>query len=116
MSSVTSLTICIYGTPRISVIKRLGYMNGNGKAIPREPWTGTTVCFGQKCLRVDIQPNEDKKTVNMRIESLVALGRFIDVKDVRVLSGDNKYRYPSLAVFLQDTGDGVWKTVKEGVS
>ncbi|MEG2262786.1 MAG: hypothetical protein RSC43_00480 [Clostridia bacterium] len=110
---MSSVVVCIYGTPRIAVIKRLGYMTENGKAIPRKPWDHTKAFFGQKCLRIEFDELPKKEVVNTRVNSLVTLGRFINLDDVRIIIGERKVHYPSLEAFLADTGEDTWKAVEE---
>ena len=83
---MNTVEVVVYGSPRIHVIKRLGYMRENGKSSYVQLWPGTAAWFGHSCVRIkmDVQDSIDVKLLTQRVRVAVNIGMLTKLANVKV--------------------------------
>lgn len=116
---MNTIEIVVYGSPRIHVIKRLGYMRENGKSSYTQLWPGTAVWFGHSCVRVkmDVENSVDAKLLSQRVRVAVNIGMLTKLANVKVFV--NKIQvtsFKTLDEFLSLTPTAKWDEVQSRLS
>lgn len=83
---MNTIEIIVYGSPRIHVLKRHGYMNEKGKSKYISLWPDASVWYGHSCVRVksDLTSYPDKSKFIQYVRSAVSIGQLSKLSAVKI--------------------------------
>ena len=116
---MNTVEIVVYGSPKIHVIKRLGYMRENGKSSYIQLWPNTAVWFGHSCVRVkmDVEDSVDAKLLAQRVRIAVNIGMLAKLANVKILVNRIQVTsFKTLDDFLSLTPVAKWDEVQSRLS
>ncbi len=109
------IAILVYCYPRISLIKRLGYMRENGRPVAREVWENTTARCGQASIKLTWSDIPTKREVVERVSAMLMLCKADRPSTVRVIANGGRIDFPSVSALNTENTESSWQVLLQTI-